>query len=254
MKLSILIPTFERQDLLRQCVEALKASEMPEGTEVLVLCEGRDDGSAGYAAAQGCRAFASEQAVSFSAANNRLAKEASPDADWLLLLNNDCCIQPGFWAALEQMAEAYYDMVGAKLLYPDGRIQHYGKWFTLDGYPFHVLRFQPGDHAEAQAIRAMPDVTFACVAIKRLVWDSLGGLDEGYVNGFEDDDFCMRARERGGQIGVHPGMVAIHKESQTTGLDTANKEVQWQRFQKAWVESGRISWPLGVHQGWRSVT
>ena len=85
-----------------------------------------------------------------------------------------------------------------------------------------------------------------------MIWDDLGGLDEGYQNGYEDDDLCCAARERGAQIGVHPGMLAIHLEAQTTGLDTGNKAKQFERFQQKWVESGRIAWVLGVFQGWSS--
>ena len=146
-----------------------------------------------------------------------------------------------------------YDIAGAKLLYPDGTIQHYGKWFTLDFHPFHVLRWQPADDPLAQQIRSFPDVTFACVAIRKVVWDDLKGLDEEYLNGYEDDDFCLRAKERGADVGLHPKMLATHLEAQTTGIDTANKAAQYERFKKIWVETGRIQWPLGVYQGYKNV-
>lgn len=251
MRVSILIATYERQDLLRRCLDALEASGPPAGTEVLAHCQGRDDGSAGLAEHRGCKVLTSPEPVAFAKSMNVLAGETSPESDWLLLLNNDVFLRPGFWEALAEMAALGYEVAGAKLLYPDDRIQHFGKWFTLDCYPFHVLRFQPAGHEQAQQVRPCPDVTFACVAVRHTVWQGLGGLDEGYANGFEDDDFCLRAREAGAQIGVHFGMLATHLESQTTGADNSNKEAQWVRFREQWVESGRISWPLGLHLGWR---
>lgn len=256
MKVSVLIPTYERQDLLRRCLDALAESQPPEGVgqEVLVHCQGRDDGSALYAEHRGCRVVVSPEPVSFAKANNALAKLACPESDWFLLLNNDCFLRPGFWQALGEMAGLGFDLVGAKLLYgpgpQEGKIQHFGKWFTLDWVPFHVDRFQPADSEWASQIRQVPDVTFACCAIKRVVWETLGGLDEEFTNGYEDDDFNLRARERCAQIGVHPAMVATHLESQTTGLDNANKQAQMALFDRKWVETGRIRGAIGVLDTW----
>lgn len=242
-------PTLERLDLVRQMVGSYNQTAGETAPPLLMIVEGQDDGTEGWCRNQGLSVLRLEQATPFAKAINLAASQVK--ADWLLLLNNDLILQPGFWAGIAAMAANGYDCCGAKLLYPKGTIQHFGKWFTYDGYPFHVLRHQPGDHPMTLQPRPFPSVTFACVAIKRELWDELKGLDETFENGYEDDDFCLRAREIGAGVGVHPGALAVHLESQTTGRDTANKQAQWERFQKRWCETGRIQWATGVYQGWK---
>lgn len=276
--------TIERQDLIRDLVRSYRktweqsyAVNTEDGNVIVdldralpqpplvVVNMGDDDGTEGWLrnqAEQGLplSVVRHPPRLSYAQAMNlgvRVALEAYPTAEWLLLLNDDLVLQPGFWAALQEMTGWGYEIVGAKLLYPEGhahagQIQHTGKLYTLDYFPFHVLRYQPSDVPQSMTPRPFPSVTFACVAIKRVVWEALGGLDEGYINGFEDDHFCLAARERGAQIGVHPGMLAIHRENATTGKDDANKQAQYERFHSIWIETGRIAWPLGVFNGWRT--
>lgn len=257
-------PSLERLDLVRELVQSFQDCTPEPRPRFIVVASGRDDGTEGWCKNQGFEVVRSEQPLTYAQAVNLGAKtsDAEPTPtpgeppippEWLLLLNNDLTLQPGFWDGFQEMVDLHYDIIAAKLLYPNGTIQHYGKWFTLDFHPFHVLRYQPADHPMAQQIRPFPDVTFACVAIRREVWEDLHGLDEDYSNGYEDDSFCLQARTQGAQIGVHPKMLAIHKESQSTGLDTANKEMQFKRFHEQWIANGRISWPLGIFQGWAEV-
>lgn len=242
-------PSLERLDLVRELVQSWQDVTPEPRPRFIIVASGRDDGTEGWCENQGLEVIRSEQALTFAQAVNLGAHDCG--GDWLLLLNNDLVLQPGFWEAFEEMVALHYDIIAAKLLYPNGTIQHYGKWFTLDLCPFHVLRYQPSEHPLAQMVRPFPDVTFACVAIRRTVWDGIGGLDENYRNGFEDDDYCLRSREQGAQIGVHPKMLAIHKEAQSTGLDHENKAAMFRLFSSIWIETGRISWPLGIHQGWK---
>ncbi len=217
--------------------------------EFIVVAQNIDDASAKWIKRQGLRLIRKDEALSFAVFNNLAAKETK--ADWLLLLNDDLELKPGFWDGLQMMEAAQFDVIGAKLLYPNGTIQHCGKMFTLDMFPFHVLRGMPGDHADSMKMRRYPGVTFACVAILHELWDAIGGLDEQFSNGYEDDDFCLASLERASDIGVHPAMLAIHHESQTTGQDTANKEINWKRFQEKWIFTNRISYPVGIVREWR---
>lgn len=254
-------PSVERRDLVCQLVQSWQEVTPEPRPQLLVLAMGKDDGTVGWCQNQGIAVFQRPEPLPFASACNvaaNFALGAVPTAQWLLLLNNDLVLQPDFWPALQQMTTVGYEIIGAKLLYPPGHqhggtIQHYGKMFTLDYYPFHVLRFQPADHDMAKAPRPFPVVSFACAAIRRNIWEGLGGLCEDYQNGYEDDDFCLAAREQGAQIGVHQLVMAHHYESQTSGMDSANKEAQWLKFKAKWVDSGRIQWPLGVFQGWRAA-
>ena len=268
-RIAAVCPTVERADLARQLAKSYKAvweqhvaDLVKSGAENVVadmpplrfLCMGDDDGTAGWCENAGFDVIRHPEVMPFAKAVNLAAQGL--DCEWLCVLNNDLIIQPGFFAALDDMIAGGYEIIGAKLLYPakseqeQPTIQHTGKWFSLDFRPFHVLRFRPHDDPQSMQPRPYPCVTFACVAIKKLIWDELKGLDEGYINGYEDDDFNLRAREQGAQIGVHPGMLAFHLESQTSGLDRDNKDLQWLRFKQIWVDTGRIQFPLGMWQGW----
>ena len=250
--------TIER---LRRLLKSVDAFLKPRPYFV-VVGQGLDNTAARWVKRQGVHLIRKDEPLSFAQFNNLAIKETG-DPQWILLLNDDLELKPSFQQGLAEMIDHNYDIAGAKLLYPEGLanpamngqkgnwIQHYGKWFTLDFYPFHVLRWQPVDHPASLQPRAFPDVSFACALIKGDVWRELGGLDESFSNGFEDDDFCLRAREIGAQIGVHHLMLATHWESQTTGMDNENKEKQWQLFHKNWIVTGRIQWPLGIHQGWK---
>ena len=257
-------PTLERQDLVRQMVASYLAVSTSPPAPMVVVASGAEDGTEGWcqnqAKANGVplTVLRSVEPLCYAKAVNAGVKHAlaaHPETQVLLLLNNDLVIQPGFFEALAEMFSFGYDIVGAKLLYPpghpkEGTIQHCGKWFTLDQRSFHVGRWQPADFPQSMRPVAYPDVTFACVAIKRTVWEGVGGLDEGYTNGWEDDDFCMKAREGGAQIGVHPGVLAWHGEASTTGMDNENKARMFQRFSSIWIETGRIQLPLGLFLGY----
>jgi|SRR3990172_1767512 len=252
MRIATVVGTWERLDLARQCVQAFRDSQPPEGTTLTFVVQGNDSATEGWLRNAGIDVIREEKPLPFAQLNNKAAEQVLIEGiDWLLLLNNDVFLQAGFWDALAVMDAHHFDICGAKLLYPNGTIQHFGKWFTLDHYPFHVLRGEKGDDERAMMPRAFPCVTFACAAISVPLWRELKGLDETFVNGYEDDDFCLRASELGGQIGVHPGMAGTHLESQTTGQDNANKAAQWQKFKERWVDTGRIQWPLGQAMTWR---
>ncbi len=274
-KVAAICPTWERLDLVRQMAQSYLAvmpsvvasqeerQPIPLNSKVaalhsgvpplVVVAQGHDDGTVGWCRNQGHEVIESAEPLGYARAVNKAVKEsqAAKGARWLLLLNNDVTLRPGFWPAMQFMADHGFEIIGAKLLYPDDTIQHYGKWFTLDFYPFHVLRGQPKDHPMSMVPRKFPAVTFACVLVRKAIWDALGGLDEAFENGYEDDDFCLRAGEMGAICGVHPDALATHLEAQTTGKDDANKAAQWQKFKERWVDSGRIQWPLGMLQGWK---
>ena len=91
--------------------------------------------------------------------------------------------------------------VGARLLYPDGAIQHAGVVVGLGGIAGHVLRGLPGDHpgynSMAISTRNCSVVTGACMMVRREVFESVGGFDERLPVAFNDVDFCLKLRERG---------------------------------------------------------
>lgn len=120
------------------------------------------------------------------------------------------------------------DVVGARLLYPSGLIQHAGIFFSLLHRQFeHIYKFAPGDLPEAQVRREAP-VTGALQLIRHRALEKVGLYDEGFRLGFEDVDYCLRVFASGGTCSYEPTCWAIHHESLFRGR--ADKKIsKWER-------------------------
>lgn len=145
---------------------------------------------------------------------------AATDGDLIVLLNDDTVPQPG-WLYPLQTAARDDRMVGSLLAYPDGRIQHSGVFFRRRAGVLEA--FNRRTSAQSSEV---PAVTAACVAITRKRWVELDGLDESYVNGYEDVDLCLRHRADGGHVWFAAESVVAHLESQSPGrFDHAAKNI-----------------------------
>jgi len=159
----------------------------------------------------------------FSTINNLGASRANGDV--LLFLNNDVQVLERGWlgAMLEQAQRGEVGAVGAKLLYPDGRIQHAGVVVGLGGVAGHAHRFaradDPGYLGRLRHVHEVSAVTAACLVIRRAVFDAVGGLDEELTVAFNDVDFCLRVREAGYRNLWTPFAELVHHESASRGSD-----------------------------------
>jgi len=172
----------------------------------------------------------------YSALNNRAIREASGQV--LVLINNDIDVISGEWLREMVLQAVRPDIgaVGAKLLYANGSIQHAGVVLGMagfDGSPgvaghlgIGAARLDPGYIGSLILARNVPAVTGACMALRRNVFDAVGGLDE--VNlpvAFGDIDLCLRIGERGLRVIWTPFAELYHLESASLGsdLDSAEK-------------------------------
>ncbi|GAA0569540.1 hypothetical protein GCM10009416_04970 [Craurococcus roseus] len=159
--------------------------------------------------------------------NNEAAREARGDV--LVLLNNDIeVVEPGWLAALVRHAlRRDVGVVGAKLLYPDGRVQHGGVVLGPDGAAEHVHRFAAGDApgylGQLALTRALSAVTGACAALRREVYEEVGGLDEALAVAFNDVDLCLRVVDFGYRVVWTPDAVLTHVESASRGYEIADR-------------------------------
>lgn len=185
----IIVPCYNRQDLLARCLEGLRKYHPLQ--RVLV---------AGTAACQavvdrfGYELTGNETAFFTERINAAVAITREP----LIVLLNDDCFPLGPFLPQLQKSIRRADVAGAVLTYPDGTIEHIGTFFRQDGWPFHVSREERLEDCEFVA--KPPAVTFACVAIRRDLWNHLDGLDKRYTHVYQDVDFCLRAREVGAKI------------------------------------------------------
>lgn len=250
-KYGVAIVTRDRPDLLYRCLEHLTAAMGDKRAPIIVWNNGTDEKTPILCAEYGVKMLGGDgENTSFSKANNECAKQFKGD---VLLVNNDVYLTPGAIDALIAERQNGCDIVGAKLLYPNGRVQHFGVGFSRDWQPFHLGRHEPSDSewcSEPHVVRA---VTFALALINRLAWDRLEGLDEQYFFGYEDIDFCLRAGLSGDVIGVTPDAVAVHLESQSEGRSSHDAR-NWNVFKSGWVDGGHIHPALGVWPAYISNT
>ncbi len=232
---SIVIPVWNRAELTEQCLDALRLLRCDTPYEVIVVDNGSTDRTAQVLAErEWVREVRNTENRGFAIACNQGARAAR--GELVLFLNNDTIPRAGWLdalvAALDRDPGA--GVAGAKLLYPNGRVQHAGIAIShaVDA-PALIYRGIDGDDPKVNRRRSLRAVTGACLLIRAELLRELGGFDEGYRNSFEDADLCLRAVERGWGVLYEPASVVVHLESQTPGRidhDDANLA----RFRARW--------------------
>ena len=226
-KVTVIVPTRNRVDLLRTCIEGLARTDYPD-FEVIVVDNGSDDPAtldylAGLDPARH-RVLRDDGPFNFSRLNNHAAKLAS--GELLCLLNNDIEMLDSDWLAMmaRQALRPEVGAVGARLLYPDGRIQHAGVVLGICGGAAHAHRLLDPEEEGYFRRHALPQftsaVTAACLVVRRASFDAVGGLDEAnFAVAFNDVDLCMRLNAAGWQSFYEPRATLVHHESVSRGLD-----------------------------------
>jgi GT2 family glycosyltransferase/SAM-dependent methyltransferase len=242
---SILIPTKNQVEMLRRCLTSLIEGTGYSNCEILVLDNGSDELDA-VAYLDELRALGSSRLrvlncagpFNFSAINNRGANEAS--GEYLLLLNNDTAVLHEEW--LEEMLgfaqQTDVGAVGAKLFYPDGKIQHAGVILGIKDAPAeHPFIGQSAEEngyfGRLKLAQELSVVTAACLLVKRSVYLEIGGLDEEkFQVSYNDVDFCQRLRHKGYRNIFTPHARLLHEGSvsQQRGVETTAKDAKSARF------------------------
>ena len=247
MHYSIVIPVFNKAALTRVCLQSL-AETLPRDLmgEVIVVDNGStDDTAAVLAEFPWVKTIVNERNLGFAVANNQGAAVAS--GRFLVLLNNDTKALPGWLEALLAPLESEdVGAVGARLLFADGLIQHAGVIFNevLSGTntmaPTHYGFLSPAEEATVMKRRDVQAVTGACLATTRELYVRLGGLDEGFWNGYEDVDFCLKIRHAGLRIIYEPTATLFHYESQSGSQRFRRVMPNIERLERRWRDFPHI--------------
>lgn len=230
---SIVIPTRNGESLLRMCLDTLRQTAYAN-YEVIVIDNSSDDPSALAFMAERermgeIRVLRDDNPFNFSALNNR-AVQSECKGEFVLLMNNDIEITHPDW--LSEMVgvalEPGVGCVGARLWYPDGRLQH-GGVIMVCGVAGHSHKYLPrGQHGYmGRAVLAQDflAVTAACLLVRRSIFNAVGGLDESLQVAFNDVDFCLRVHKTGFRNVWTPFAELIHHESVSRGYeDTPEKQ------------------------------
>jgi glycosyltransferase involved in cell wall biosynthesis len=237
---SIIIPTRDRVELLRRCVESIHARTEYQPFEVIVVDNGSvEDETKKFLrrseSAGSIRVVVETSPFNYSRLNNRAAAEARGEV--LVFLNNDTEIDdPGWLTEMSSHAvRSEVGAVGARLWYPDGTLQHGGVILGLGGvaghaFP-HIPRGHPGYFNRAMLQQNCSAVTGACMAMRKSVFEELGGFDEENLGvSFNDIDLCLRLTQHGYRIVWTPYVNLIHHESASRGHQrTRGEQVEFER-------------------------
>ncbi len=234
---SIIIPVFNKVELTRQCLTSLASVTQGVDYEVIVVDNASTDGTASFLATLSgdIRIIRNSENAGFAKACNQGVRAAQ--GRYLVFLNNDAIPRTGWLKALIDEVEEHPEVavVGSKLLYPDGTIQHAGVAFSRVWFaPYHVYRGFPENAPVVNRRREFQAVTAACMLVRRESFEAVGGFDEGYRNGFEDVDLCLKIRERGWRVVYQPKSVLYHLESQTPGRK-AHEQENARRLRERWA-------------------
>ena len=166
-----------------------------------------------------------EEPFNYSRLNNLAV--AGTDAEFVLFLNNDVYVQQPDWLrrlVAEAQADPKVAAVGAKLLYPNGTVQHAGVVLGVGGVADHAFRGldrdDPGYFARAICAQNISAVTAACMLCRSAAFREVGGFDEAKLRvAFNDVDLCLKLGRAGWRLVYAADVVADHHESISRGSD-----------------------------------
>ncbi|ONF45082.1 glycosyl transferase [Marinobacter lutaoensis] len=246
---SIIIPTKDQLPLLQTCVESLLEKTRYRNFEILIVDNNSETAEA-QAWLEGMaqlpvdyiRVLRYREPFNYSAINNFAAAQAR--GEYLLLLNNDTGVLRADWLdeMLNHAQRPEVGIVGAKLLFPSGRVQHGGVVLGLRGPAEHAFIDEelqaPGYMNRLQVDQNYTAVTAACLMVRASVYQQVGGLDEQTFGvSYNDIDFCLRVREAGYLTVWTPHALMMHvaNASQNTVDKTAleQKQARFAREQDA---------------------
>lgn len=223
---SIIIPFRDEPRFLRTCVDSIDATTSPESVELILVNNGSRQAETitlldHLARRPHVRVMEDDRPFNWAQLNNAAAAQATGDI--LIFLNNDMeALQRGWHEALQvQALRPHVGAVGARLVYPDRRLQHCGVVLGLGGAAGHLFvglgEEQGGYLNMARTTRECAAVTGACLATRRQVFDQLHGFDETLGVDLNDIDFCLRVQRAGMDVLCEMQAQLVHYESPSRG-------------------------------------
>lgn len=253
-KVSLIIPTRDRLDILKPCVDSiLQKTTYPDYEIIIVDNQSQDcktlrwlDEVVGNSRITVLRY---DQPFNYAALNNFAVKHV--DAQLVGLINNDVEVISPDW--LDEMVMHAWrpeiGCVGAKLYYGDGRIQHAGVILGAGGGTAHSHRYFPGDAdgycGRLKLVQNVSAVTGACLLVRRELFELVGGLNEEHLAvAWNDIDLCLKVQEAGYRNLWTPYAELYHHESVSRGRDITPEQRKRYLAEKAWMYQhwGDVLW------------
>ncbi|MDZ7785049.1 MAG: glycosyltransferase [Halioglobus sp.] len=240
-QVSIIIPVFNNWQFTWQCLRSVH--EHTTGSYELIVVDNHstDETPELLAAMQGIRVITNDANEVFVNACNQAAAQAR--GEYLLLLNNDTEVTPGWLEAmLAPFSDSSTGLVGAKLIYPDGRLQEAGGIVWRDATGCNYGHGEDPSLPQFNYRREVDYCSGACLMISRVLWRELDGFDTRYAPAYyEDTDLCFAVRALHYQVVYQPAAVVIHYGGASAGKDTSSgykrfQEINRHKFLEKWRE------------------
>jgi len=238
---SVIVPVYNNSELTFECLASIADHGGAVSLEVIVVDDASgDDTTSMLDGVQGIRVIRNEQNAGFIDSCNRGAAEAR--GEFLVFLNNDTSVTDGWLEALIGTFREHEGtgLVGARLVYPDGRLQEAGGIVFNDASGWNYGRGDDPTRPEYNFVREVDYCSGACIAVPRALFDRLGRFDERYRPAYyEDTDLAFRVREAGFRVLYQPECLVVHHEGATSGTDlnTGTKRYQVinrRKFRERW--------------------
>jgi O-antigen biosynthesis protein len=221
VRASIVIPVYNKFSYTDVCLRALASHQSIWPFEVIVIDDASSDES--WKCLQeitGIRAYRNQKNLGFIGACNAGAQLAL--GEYLIFLNNDTAVQPGFLDAMIATLQARRDvgLLGAMLIYPDGRLQESGGIVFRDGSAWNYGRFANPLEPAYSYLREVDYCSGAAIAMRRTLFAELGQFDVHYAPAYyEDTDLAFKVRQAGLKVFVQPAAKVVHFEGISSGTD-----------------------------------
>lgn len=235
VEISIVIPVFNQLHFTQACLAAIQEHQGTERFEVIVVDDGSTDATAEWIAQiPGLIYLRNETNAGFVASCNTGAAKAR--GSFLVFLNNDTEVTPGWLGTLRETfeCEPRAGLVGAKLIFSDGRLQEAGGIIWRDGSGWNRGKFEDRQKPEYNFLCEVDYCSAACLMVPKTLFESVGGFDSKYAPAYyEDTDLAFKIRRLGHKVLYQPFSEIIHFEGATSGTDLSSGAKKYQEVNRA---------------------
>ncbi|MEE4297247.1 MAG: glycosyltransferase [Wenzhouxiangella sp.] len=241
---SIIVPVFNKVAYTAACLESITEHAGSVEFEVIVVDDCSSDHTAEFLAnCEGVHVVKNAKNTGFIASCNAGAARAK--GEFLVFLNNDTTVTESW---LERLLDTFADfpdagVVGARLAYPNGRLQEAGGIIFSDASGWNYGRNEDPTQPQYNFTSEADYVSGACLAISRDLFEDLNGFDNYYAPAYyEDTDLCFRVRQHGRKVYCQPACTIIHHEGVSSGTDESSGTKRYQainrdKFRERWAEA-----------------
>ena len=220
---TVIVPVHNKWRWTLLCLDSLRMSGDTATFEVIVVNDASTDSTLKMLKRiSGLRIVNIENNVGFLLACNKGLEAAR--GDYIVYLNNDTQVQPGWLDALiDNFDDPSVGLVGAKLVYPDGRLQEAGGIIFSDASGWNFGRLEDPSAPPFSYRREVDYVSGAAIAVRKSILDTAGGFDERFVPAYyEDTDLAFEVRRQGFTVVYEPNSVVVHHEGISHGTDESS--------------------------------